>query len=450
MNPDAEKVTRQRYTQACTRLQSELRDQIMSRMEHLDEDQSECEYVRQLNELRLKEAKMVLNGDTLVAGDYDWSLSGIYGETDSSNSSSNQEMIPLLKQLLGLLESGKPFVIGGDAAGRGGDTSIYMSNQPHGASGDGPIQPVSMPHQQTIHPVQAPRLAQANLVQRSAGSTTTTSGGDVQNVLVDPSKLTSNTNDPKELHRNLFTKQTYEAAKLENELKNTEISEINAVIEEFEKKKNGVIGDVSADLKKKLAAAQSDEEREKIMLEYAQNMQKLNDALEKQKQQQMEALRRKMLDRRRQEKKDMHRAHITEAKNLGLPADAVPTINVPSHDDMDRDLRLLAQQQEKLLAELAKANAEQNNASLPKYDADMEERIKAMRLSRDTEQRMVAAMKLQSNNVSKQEDKLRKLLASRRERGRKRDPKGLENLTDKEREEVMSTHQVMTEADRLS
>ena len=57
---------------------------------------------------------------------------GIYGETDSSNSSSNQEMIPLLKQLLGLLESGKPFVIGGDAAGRGGDTSIYMSNQPHG------------------------------------------------------------------------------------------------------------------------------------------------------------------------------------------------------------------------------------------------------------------------------------------------------------------------------
>ena len=69
-------VTRQRYTQACTRLQSELRDQIMSRMEHLDEDQSECEYVRQLNELRLKEAKMVLNGDTLVAGDYDCSLSG--------------------------------------------------------------------------------------------------------------------------------------------------------------------------------------------------------------------------------------------------------------------------------------------------------------------------------------------------------------------------------------
>ena len=48
----------------------------MSRMEHLDEDQSECEYVRQLNELRLKEAKMVLNGDTLVAGDYDCSLSG--------------------------------------------------------------------------------------------------------------------------------------------------------------------------------------------------------------------------------------------------------------------------------------------------------------------------------------------------------------------------------------
>ena len=146
---------------------------------------------------------------------------------------------------------------------------------------------------------------------------------------------------------------------------------------------------------------------------------------------------------------DMHRSHIAEAKQLGLPADSVPAISVPSHDDMDRELRLLAQQQEKLLAQMQKAAAEQNNKSLPGYDVDMEQRIKAMRLGKDKEQLMIASMKLHSSNVAKQEQKLKDLLNSRKNRGRKRDPKGLENLTDQERKEVMETHQTQMEADRL-
>ena len=310
MNPDAEKVTRQRYAQACARLQNELRDQIMSRMEHLDEDQSECEYYRQLNELRLKEAKAVLNGDTLVAGDFDCSLSGTYGDTHSNDSSSNQELIPLLKQLLSLLESGKPFVINADSS-RGGDTNIVSSStvpigrsQARVAPGGAPIQPVTVQQTQSLPTTTAGQVkaAETQIVQHSVGPV----GSDnVSNIIVDASKLvkTSAGEDPKELHRNLFTKQTYEAAKLENDLKNNEISEMNGIIEEFEKKKKGVIGDVSKDLRKKLAAANTEEEKEKIMLEYAQNMQKLNDALERQKQQEMEALRRRLLDRRRQDKK---------------------------------------------------------------------------------------------------------------------------------------------------
>ena len=52
-----------------------------------------------------------------------------------------------------------------------------------------------------------------------------------------------------------------------------------------------------------MASAKTDAEREKIMLEYANNLQKLTDALEKQKQQQLNALRQELLDRRRQRKK---------------------------------------------------------------------------------------------------------------------------------------------------
>ena len=46
--------------------------------------------------------------------------------------------------------------------------------------------------------------------------------------------------------------------------------------------------------------AKSEEERQKVLLDYAKNLHKYTDALEKQKQQQLEALRRKLVDRRRQ------------------------------------------------------------------------------------------------------------------------------------------------------
>ena len=56
-------------------------------------------------------------------------------------------------------------------------------------------------------------------------------------------------------------------------------------------------------MKKQMANAKTDEEREKIMMEYANNLQKLTDALEKQKQSHLQKLRQELLDRRRQRKK---------------------------------------------------------------------------------------------------------------------------------------------------
>lgn len=53
-------------------------------------------------------------GVGLKAGDYDCMLSGVYGESDLSSSSADSELIPLIKRLLGLLESGQPFVLSPD------------------------------------------------------------------------------------------------------------------------------------------------------------------------------------------------------------------------------------------------------------------------------------------------------------------------------------------------
>ena len=62
-------------------------------------------------------------------------------------------------------------------------------------------------------------------------------------------------------------------------------------------------------MQKQMANAKTDAEREQIMLEYANNLQKLTDALEKKKQQQLNKLRQELLDRRRQRKKVIIFAH---------------------------------------------------------------------------------------------------------------------------------------------
>ena len=68
----------------------------------------------------------------------------------------------------------------------------------------------------------------------------------------------------------------------------------------------------------KLRSAKTEEERERIMMDYAANMSRLNDALEKQKQQQLAECRRKMVDRRRSRRKELHNAHIAEAQGKAL------------------------------------------------------------------------------------------------------------------------------------
>ena len=61
-------------------------------------------------------------------------------------------------------------------------------------------------------------------------------------------------------------------------------------------------------------------------------------------------------------------AQLDQAKSMGLPPDVVPPMVIPSHDEMDRELRVLTQQQEKLLAELQKTAAEEDKVDAPLYD----------------------------------------------------------------------------------
>ena len=53
---------------------------MLSKMETLDRAHSALEYQRQRNELLTLEARDVLSGAALVAGDFDCVLGGVYGE----------------------------------------------------------------------------------------------------------------------------------------------------------------------------------------------------------------------------------------------------------------------------------------------------------------------------------------------------------------------------------
>ena len=89
------------------------------------------------------EAKTVLTRAGLLAGDYDCQLSGVYGDVDSSGEKES-DLIPLLKQLIALLESGGPFTLSSELLnlinqGTGGGAGQHVTNINIGGSGAGDI-----------------------------------------------------------------------------------------------------------------------------------------------------------------------------------------------------------------------------------------------------------------------------------------------------------------------
>ena len=476
-NPEAEHILRQRFAQARNRLRAELQDHILTKMEILDEEHSSLEYARQRNELLTLEAREVLDGSALLAGDYDCQLSGVYGEIDLSCAESDREVVPLLKQLLHGLEANQRFVLSPELLKIiQGDTHIHNNVTNIGAggmhqtdgggvgSGGGPGQGFGQGQgaagrmgDGTGSGGGSGGVVRSQHVQRAPGiepdsveavRATNTS------VLIDPEKLRPTTaplnkEDQKERGRQLLEKQAFEAAKTESNLRNNEVKLLSNIIHEFEEKKRGCVKDVTENLKSQLSKAKSEEDRDKLMLDYAVKLQKLTDSLEKQKQAHLDKTRQKLLERRRQMKKDLHRAHISEAKALGIPADQVPEGDLQSYDELDHDLRRLAQEQEKLLAEMQLAAAENEASGAMEWDPEMESRIRALHLEGAKEQELIDYMKKRVQDKNRKANLLKEKLKARKDRSRKKDLKSIEHLTEDEQKDIMDSHIQLSEADRL-
>ncbi|CAH1789583.1 unnamed protein product [Owenia fusiformis] len=461
MNPDAEHVVKQRYMQAKQRLQGELQDQIMGRVEALDEEHSGLEYCRQRSELLCLEAKVVLMRSSVLAGDYDAKVPGVYGECDLSSSSSESELIPLLKQLIEMLSTGGPFVLSTELLqvlqGRPGVNVAQIQQQMEAAQATGGLTPApggftGQVTQVGVNPMaQGPNVITTVPLQRSADGGTTKTDYTIidQNALKAPTENESES-DIKERQKQLLDKQTFEAAKLENSLKDNEIQSINGLVQDYEKRKDETIKSTQEELKKKLSEAQTQEEKERLLMEYAHQLQRSNDKLDAEKQRQMANLRKKLLDERRQKKKELHRNHITEAKSLGLPADTVPDMYIPTHDELDHDLKLLTQQQEKLLAEMRLAAAQQNdNVDI---DPEMEERIRALRLQSPGAEDLINDLKSKINTSNSRAINMKDKLRARKERHRsakKVSDEELAGLNEDEKQELLATLQNQCEATRM-
>ena len=349
-----------RYRQAKNRLLGELQSQIVTRMEGLDSAHSTLEYARERSELCCQEAKIVLTHSSLLAGDYDARLTGVYGDADSA-SAQDSELVPLLKQLIALLESGGPFylstellnLINSAAGGRSsqqttninlGGQQDYLNTFGKGGQYDGHDDGKSGKDKGKD---KAPKVAAVALVKSSdkKAKGQNSSGTESQ----DEARKGESWKD---LIRKLFERQAYEAAKLENDLKSDEITSMQDTLDEFEKKKRNMMNEAREDLRQKLEKVDTQKERDRLMTEYAVNLQKVNDAFDKQKQQQLETLRKRLLEERRNKKKALYRKQCEEAQAQGVGIDKVPDVNLPGYDDLMRDLMKLQENQERALAEM--------------------------------------------------------------------------------------------------
>ena len=328
----------------------------------MDQAHSAVEYARQRSELCCQEAKVVLTHSALLAGDYDCQLSGVYGDATSTEHEKESELVPLIKQLIAMLESGGPFYLSSElleviknAAGGGNVHNVnnYNIENQGGQFSSGSSTSGSSDKDKKREKDNAgkdSKKGKATLVKASKekkdNKDNKTKGKNAAASVSDPGEAW------KELLRKLFEKQAYEAAKLENDLKSDEMNSMQDTLEEFEKKKRNMMYEAKEDLRQKLEKVQSEKERDRIMSDYAMNLQKVNDAFDKQKQMQLESLRKKLLENRRNKKKELYRKHCSEAEAQGVGLESVPDVQMPSHDDLMRDLLRLQENQERALAEI--------------------------------------------------------------------------------------------------
>ncbi|GFO26753.1 cytadherence high molecular weight protein 2 [Plakobranchus ocellatus] len=466
MNVDAENMAIQRYRQAKLRLQGELREQLKTRVETLDEGHSSLEYAREFSELCAKEAKVVLTRSAFLAGDYDAQLTGVYGDvTDAAGQDS--ELIPLLRQLIAMLEAGGPFYLSPDFINfinNGGNTASSTTNNNitniniSGISGASAIhtlserQPDGRREARTDTTLNVRGAAPDNKAS-PRGPADGWAGPAMQNtgvvVIGDMSRAktqgTLTDEEQADRKRFLWEKQAYEAARLENDLHNAEVQTMNETVTQVEAEKEAAGEKLAEELKRKLAklGPGQDAEKERLILEYKQNMADLDQRLENQKQAQLEEIRAKLLNRRRRERKELHAAHIAEAQGYGISAEEVPDIPALSHDEMDADLKRLQEEQEKLNSEVKMANIRRIDSYSDEIDLDLNpEFYRNLGLSSDELDRFMKLVREKTFSTALANTLVTKLKARRESK--------LSPEEEEERRASMDAREVAGEADSKS
>lgn len=464
LNPDAENTVLQRYRQAKTRLQAELHDHLTNKMEALDEAHSALEYARERSELCAIEAKIVLTHAGLLAGDYDCQLSGVYGDVYSQGGGSDSELIPLLKQLIAMLESGGPFCLSPEllnlinmgTGGAGGMTNnitnmkVDGGHMPGGSGSDN-----SRSGDQRSQGQRSGGQGQGGVQQISHVK----SGGDHKTIIHGDTTVFGTKGKDKDDQsaldraRAAFEKQAYEAAKLENDLKRTETDGINDTLEEYEKKKENSTDRAKRELEKMLLKARSEEEKERLMMQHAEDIQKLNEAFEKQKLKQLKNLRKRLMEERRQKKKELHKKHLNEAEMQDLPATAVPNIHMPSYEELKQELLRLQQLQEQMWADMRKGGLEAaDNMPAVDIDPEFERQIRAMDLTKSQKEELLNSTKTRNQDLHKQIEDMKKKLRERKNRkaGMKLlDEEDLEGVSEEEKRLLLEARGTEEDADRL-
>ena len=120
------------------------------------------------------------------------------------------------------------------------------------------------------------------------------------------------------------------------------------------------------------------------IIEFSKRIEHVTENLEKEKNERLNGMRRKLSKERQRRKKELHEKHVREAKEAGLdPTDVISDLLQDDEDQVHKDLLLLAKQQEKLIRELRSAWEQEEDTGSPgeksaRLNAEMEAKIRAI------------------------------------------------------------------------
>uniref|UniRef100_UPI00398E5B47 uncharacterized protein n=1 Tax=Pristiophorus japonicus TaxID=55135 RepID=UPI00398E5B47 len=114
LDREAEEVSKLKYQQVKTLLTQEFQRDIMTRWTGLDTVYIRLEHLRDLAELCAEEAKGILFGGLYCFGDYQLMGSPAAGHFQGVPDSTSRKMLPLLKQLINLLEADRNIILSPD------------------------------------------------------------------------------------------------------------------------------------------------------------------------------------------------------------------------------------------------------------------------------------------------------------------------------------------------